>query len=80
MFIFEILGLEGSKEAEASTSVNNDTSMWRSLPVITFQKFDDITGWNSFMKTNLFHLLTESNSWSFIIHSVIRYINIFCFD
>jgi len=73
-------GLEGSKEAEASTSVNNDTSMWRSLPVITFQKFDDITGWNSFMKTNLFHLLTESNSWSFIIHSVIRYINIFCFD
>jgi len=37
-------GTAESGGVEANTPVNNDSSMWRSLPVITFQKFDDITG------------------------------------
>ena len=50
---------------EANTPVNNDSSMWRSLPVITFQKFDDITGWknglrSSISKITLPQILTSS--------------------
>jgi len=37
-------GPELCGEEDGSMPVNNDSSMWRSLPVITFQKFDDITG------------------------------------
>merc|ERR1719477_446766 len=39
-------GPELCGEEDGSMPVNNDSSMWRSLPVITFQKFDDITGWH----------------------------------
>jgi hypothetical protein len=62
---FATLGTGESKEVELNTTVNNDSSMWRSLPVITFQKFDDITGCtnglrSSISKITLPQILTSS--------------------
>jgi hypothetical protein len=59
---FATLGTGCGKEVELNTT---DSSMWRSLPVITFQKFDDITGCtnglrSSISKITLPQILTSS--------------------